>query len=68
MFNLPTFQTAGYSKPLGHVTSDEVRTQLTRGWAAIAEVVGSERRCYAYQDHFRTGLHDLMRVRHAADY
>ena len=50
MFNLPTFQTAGYVRPLGHASNDDVRTQLTKGWAVLAEVAGSARRCYAYQD------------------
>ena len=67
-YNLPTYQTAGYVQPLGHASGDDVRTQLTKGWAVLADVAGTARRGYDYQDQFRTGLHDLMRVRHASQY
>ena len=68
MYNLPTFQTAGYVRPLGHASGDDVRTQLTRGWAVLAEVAEGSRQAYEYNDQFRTGLHDLMRARHASEF
>ena len=67
-YNLPTFQTAGYVSPLGHACSDDARTQLTRGWAALVDVASPARRAYEYEDQFRTGLHDLIRTRHASQY
>ncbi len=45
-YNLPTFETAGYVSPLGHTSSDDVRTQLTVGWAVLAEVATDRRAAY----------------------
>ena len=67
-YNLPTHQTAGYVSPLSYMSNDDFRTQLTSGWAILAEAAGTARRGYEYQDQFRTGLHGLMRIRHATSY
>ena len=67
-YALPTYQTAGYVSPLGHASGDDVRTQLTLGWATLADVAKGARRAYEYDDHFRTGLAELMHTRHARDY
>lgn len=64
-----TFQTAGYVSPLGHSSGDDVRVQLTRGWAQLDAVACRDGRYDDYQQQYRTGLQGLMHYRaHQSEY
>lgn len=67
-----TFQTAGYVSPLAHSSGDDIRTQLTSGWAMLTTVnqeSNNNRDYNGYYDQFKTGLHGLMHNRpHQSEY